>query len=193
MVSRTKDWIHARKEDRNQIIYIPLGTTYQLIVTSDSPFDAMTRVEEYSYRYPNNGVTRKEDLQSLSVMAGAKLMVQLPAVADDAVLKGSSVEYKQWVDGQNATVQVYRLYNRWSGEQLFTTSKSEYDGLIKIGRNGENVAWVSPSTSKTPVYRMYDPYSGDHFYMSNKSEYDSLEKIGWRKELPSTRSMTRWA
>jgi len=120
-------------------------------------------------------------------------MVQLPAVADDAVLKGSSVEYKQWVDGQNATVQVYRLYNRWSGEQLFTTSKSEYDGLIKIGWNGENVAWVSPSTSKTPVYHMYNPYSGAHFYMSNKSEYDSLEKIGWRKELPSTRSMTRWA
>lgn len=182
VVSRTNDWIHARKEDGNQIIYIPLGTTYQLIVTSDSPFDATTRVEEYSYRYPNNGVTRKEDLQSLSVMAGAKLMVQLPAVADDAVLKGSSVEYKQWVDGQNATVRVYRLYNRWSGEHLFTTSKSEYDGLIKIGWNGENVAWVSPSTSKTPVYRMYNPYSGDHFYTSNKSEYDSLEKIGWRKE-----------
>lgn len=182
VVSRSNDWIHAQTDGSNQVIYVPLGTDYQLVVTSDAAFDAVTRVEEYSYRYPNNGVTRKEDLPTLGVMAGAKLYVQLPAVSDDAVLNGSSVEYKQWVDGQNATVQVWRLYNRWSGEHLFTTSKDEYDGLVKIGWNGENVAWVSPSTSNTPVYRMYNPWSGDHFYTSNKDEYDSLQKIGWRKE-----------
>lgn len=180
--NRTNDWIHARMSGDSQVIYLPLGTSYELEVTSDSAFDANTTVEEYSYRYPNNGVTRKECLPALSVMSNATLCVELPAVSDDAVLKGSTVQYKQWVDGQESTVKVWRLYNRWSGEHLFTTDKNEYDSLVKIGWNGENVAWVSPRTSNTPVYRMYNPYSGDHFYTSNKTEYENLEKIGWKKE-----------
>lgn len=59
-LSRTNDWIHARKEDANQAIYVPLGTTYQLIFTSDTAFDAVTCVEEYLYHYLNNNATRKE-------------------------------------------------------------------------------------------------------------------------------------
>ena len=32
-----------------------------------------------------------------------------------------------------SSVPMYRLYNRWSGEHLFTASKSEYDHLASIG------------------------------------------------------------
>jgi hypothetical protein len=79
-------------------------------------------------------------------------------------------------------VSMYRLYNRWSGEHLFTASADEYAFLASIGWTQEGIAWKSPSASDTPVYRLYNPYSGDHFYTSDKTEYDYLGSIGWNQE-----------
>lgn len=78
-------------------------------------------------------------------------------------------------------VEVYRLYNRWSGEHLFTLSASERDVLVPLGWTSEGTAWVAP-TAGTPVYRLYNPYSGDHHYTSDKSEYDYLQTLGWNGE-----------
>ena len=77
---------------------------------------------------------------------------------------------------------MYRLYNQWSGEHLFTTSGSEYSYLGSIGWNQEGTAWTSPASSSRPVYRLYNPYSGDHHYTMAVSEYDYLGSIGWNKE-----------
>ena len=77
---------------------------------------------------------------------------------------------------------VYRLYNRWSGEHLFTASHEEYSQLEDIGWNGEGLAWYAPVESASPVYRLYNPYSGDHHYTREKREYDHLGSIGWRQE-----------
>lgn len=79
-------------------------------------------------------------------------------------------------------VTVYRAYNKWSGEHLFTTSAQEYANLTQIGWTGEGEAWKCPSDSLTPVYRLYNPYSGDHQYTMSASEYASLASIGWRQE-----------
>ena len=79
-------------------------------------------------------------------------------------------------------VPMYRLYNQWSGEHLFTLSKDEVDSLTSIGWKYEGVAWQSPSFSLDPVYRLYNPYSGDHFYTSDWSEYEYLGSIGWNQE-----------
>ena len=83
------------------------------------------------------------------------------------------------------TVPMFRLYNRWSGEHLFTTSKSEYDHLESIGWKKEGIAWTAPEKSSHPVYRLYNPYSGDHFYTGDQNEYDHLGSIGWKKEYIS--------
>lgn len=83
---------------------------------------------------------------------------------------------------KSTTVTIYRLYNPYSGEHLFTDSESEYNYLGTNGWRKEDVAWTSPATSNTPVYRLYNPYSGDHHYTTDLDEYNSLEKIGWRKE-----------
>lgn len=79
-------------------------------------------------------------------------------------------------------VPMYRLYNQWSGEHLFTASKEEYNNLASIGWTQEGVAWLSPAKSASPVYRLYNPYSGDHFYTGSESEYSHLGSIGWNKE-----------
>lgn len=79
-------------------------------------------------------------------------------------------------------VQVYRLYNRYDGDHMFTTSKSEYDLLVSLGWNGEGKAWSAPGTSDTKVYRLYNPYSGDHFFTTSEEEYNNLGEIGWNQE-----------
>lgn len=92
----------------------------------------------------------------------------------------NTVTGKATVHKPNAPM--YRLYNRWSGEHLFTTDESEYSHLASIGWTQEGVAWISSGWSESPVYRLYNPYSGDHFYTSNKAEYDHLGSIGWNQE-----------
>ena len=77
---------------------------------------------------------------------------------------------------------IYRLYNKWSGEHLFTASFEEYCNLDSIGWDGEWIAWYAPEKSASPVYRLYNPYSGDHHYTREEREYDHLGSIGWRQE-----------
>lgn len=81
-----------------------------------------------------------------------------------------------------STQEMYRLYNPYSGEHLYTLSTSEYNSLGKIGWRKEGIAWMCPKSSSTPVYRLYNPYSGDHHYTTSKTEYNNLGKIGWRQE-----------
>lgn len=42
--------------------------------------------------------------------------------------------------------EIWRLYNHWSGEHLFTTSLDEYDSCRKAGWNGEKLAWTVPAS-----------------------------------------------
>lgn len=76
---------------------------------------------------------------------------------------------------------MYRLYNRWSGEHLYTSDLSEYERLGQIGWNQEGVAWVAPSDGDS-IYRVYNPYSGDHHYTLNAEERDRLVVLGWNDE-----------
>lgn len=80
-----------------------------------------------------------------------------------------------------STMAIWRLYNHWDGDHLFTTDQTEYDHLATIGWTQEGVAWRSPSSGNA-VYRLYNPYSGEHLYTRNASERDSLVSIGWNYE-----------
>ncbi len=77
------------------------------------------------------------------------------------------------------SVAVYRLYNQWSYEHLYTTKEDEKNELVGIGWTYENVAWYAPE-SGIGVYRLYNPYSYDHYYTKNKSEADGLVDLGWQ-------------
>lgn len=87
-------------------------------------------------------------------------------------------------NGQTNTnpVTMYRLYNEWSGEHLYTADTAEYESLATVGWAQEGMAWQSPASSSTPVYRLYNPYSGDHFYTQDKDEYERLGAVGWNQE-----------
>jgi muramidase-2 len=81
-----------------------------------------------------------------------------------------------------ATQDVLRLYNRWSGEHLYTTSRTEYNSLGKVGWSGEGTAWAAPGSGSNPVWRLYNRWSGDHLLTSDRKEYDALGRAGWNRE-----------
>ena len=86
------------------------------------------------------------------------------------------------------TQQMWRLYNPYTGEHLYTADGNEYASLGKIGWRQEGVAWLAPASSGDPVWRLYNPYSGDHHYTMNIDEYAELGHIGWVQEGVAWRS-----
>ena len=82
-----------------------------------------------------------------------------------------------------ATVTMYRLYNPYTGEHLYTSSVAERDDLRNVGWNYEGEAWKAPS-SGTEVHRLYNPYveGGDHHYTTKAAEVEMLKAAGWSYE-----------
>ena len=80
-------------------------------------------------------------------------------------------------------VQMFRLYNPYTGEHLYTSSEVEKAARVADGWNDEGKAWVAPSTG-TEVHRLYNPYApgGDHFYTTSAAEVEMLKAAGWSYE-----------
>lgn len=79
---------------------------------------------------------------------------------------------------------MWRLYNPYTGEHLYTASANERNTLAEIGWEAEGVGWIAPTSSNTPVYRLYNPYvpGGDHHYTTSVEECMALVNEGWRDE-----------
>ena len=106
---------------------------------------------------------------AMTLTALSLSLTGLPAVRAEAA---SSAE----------TVDMYRLYNKNTGEHFYTASIGERNKLIAGGWNDEGIGWLAPKTSSTPVYRLYNPNSQDHHYTVNATEKDFLVKSGWKSE-----------
>ena len=60
---------------------------------------------------------------------------------------------------------VYRVYNPYNGEHLYTTNYEEFKVITKNGWDDEGIAFMSESKEKgQAVYRVYNPNSGLHHY-----------------------------
>ena len=78
---------------------------------------------------------------------------------------------------------VYRLYNRFTGEHLYTNDANEVKVLYKDHQWGfEGIAWYTP-TEGIPVYRLYNPILGNHLYTTDTNEVNVLtSQHGWVKD-----------
>lgn len=75
-----------------------------------------------------------------------------------------------------ATIPVYRLYNRQTGEHLYTKNTVERNYLIAIGWADEKVAFTAYAYTGTPVYRFFNRIGGEHFYTTSIVERNALMK-----------------
>jgi hypothetical protein len=108
---------------------------------------------------------------------------------------GEAGDTSSWtnIDGESATyplteaetVPLYRLYNRVSGEHLYTSDAEEAKNLPVEAPDwvSEGDAWVSPAFGE-PVYRLYNPILGDHHYSKDQNEINTLvAEHGWKVEI----------
>lgn len=114
------------------------------------------------------------------ILAAALLAVGLVfspavAIADETVDEAQTTE----ASAASGTVTMYRLYNKYSGEHLYTKDQNERTNLVKAGWKDEGVAWIAPAKSDTPVRRMYNCYTGDHHYTTSRDEVKTLIHAGW--------------
>ena len=85
-------------------------------------------------------------------------------------------------DGSDSLQNIYRLYNPYSGEHLYTLSESEASFLTSIGWRREGRAWLSSGTRG--VLREFNPYEtvGTHNYTLSTTEDEWLGTLGWKRE-----------
>lgn len=102
------------------------------------------------------------------------------AVYTDAA--GDKTSGDKTSDGQVVSGDVFRLYNRSTGEHLLTSDIAEKDKLLRSKEwSSEGMVWSYRDGTGIPVYRIYKPGYG-HRFTQHKSEYDNCLKNGWRSE-----------
>ena len=78
---------------------------------------------------------------------------------------------------------MYRLYNPYTHEHLFTTDATEKDNLVSLGWRFEGtVGKVYMHGEKGGVYRLYNPTTGEHHYTTKEDELAKCVKAGWINE-----------
>ncbi len=96
-----------------------------------------------------------------------------------------SEDADQQTSTDGSRVAMFRLYNKWTGEHFYTSSKSERDKIVKAGWTYEKIEWYAPTSEDAKsVYRLYNKYvdGGDHHYTTDADEKDKCVKEGWTYE-----------
>lgn len=106
--------------------------------------------------------------------APAQPKAQAKAAAAPASTKAAQPE-------QQATIQIYRVYNPNSGEHLHTMNANERNFLVNLGWRYEGVSMLVTPTGHQ-LHRIYNPNSGEHHYTLNMNEINMLKQAGWRYE-----------
>ena len=96
-----------------------------------------------------------------------------------ALVAQAQAEVKNIVN--QASTNVYRLYNSGLKVHLYTTDSNEYAVLGERGWSQEGIAFKSAKEG-TPVYRLYNEELKVHLYTTDANEYAVLATRGWRQE-----------
>ena len=108
------------------------------------------------------------------------------AVTKNLTVKAASAsagaEYIAESEAADATTTLYRLYNTWTHEHLFTTDKNEYDMLVAAGWTAEESTGKVAVKQGKGVYRLYNPTTGEHHYTTDEDEVADCVKAGWKNE-----------
>ena len=77
-------------------------------------------------------------------------------------------------------IPIYRLYNKYTSEHLYTSDENERNVLYESeGWGFEGTGWYAPSCG-TPVYRLYNAGLGSHLYTTDLNEVSVLTaEYGW--------------
>lgn len=77
---------------------------------------------------------------------------------------------------------MYRLYNTWTGEHLFTINPQEKDNDVAAGWTFEGTVGKALLEKGDPVYRLLNPNTGEHHYTMAQDEVKNCVAAGWKDE-----------
>ena len=77
---------------------------------------------------------------------------------------------------------MYRLYNSWTGEHLFTINPQEKDNDVAAGWTFEGTVGKALLEKGDPVYRLLNPTTGEHHYTMAQDEVKNCVAAGWKDE-----------
>ena len=157
----------------------PAVTGNKVTITVKAESDAKVT---YTYKWYGNGQLLNETSDTLTASAEGSYYVEVTATdADGQTATAQSNPVYVYFDGQ----VMYRLYNPYNGEHLYTADTLERDVLDNIGWNYEGIGWIAPVyDASTPVYRLNNPFAplGDHHYTTSLVEYEACIEAGWEGE-----------
>ena len=95
--------------------------------------------------------------------------------------------YKLTIADKVESCVIYRVYNRNTGEHLFTANYKEAEKLTQkswVYEGGAFCGFKQEVKGSYPVYRVYNPNAkgGDHHYTKSIGEVNKLVKLGWKKD-----------
>lgn len=111
----------------------------------------------------------------LSVMMG------FTGVGSANALGGWRGEGIAWSSPATGGVPVYRLYNPYSGQHLYTKDLRERENNEKLGWQYEFIAFQA-DVDGSPVFRLYNPNDGLHHFTQDVTELRALVALGWIDE-----------
>lgn len=155
---------------------LKVGESFELVAKVE-PEDATNKGVTWSSSNPS--VVSVDDKGKVSALLSGEAIITATTVdggysASCTVVSGDT----PIGDGQ----EMYRLYNTFSGEHLYSSDDGEISWLVGCGWNNEGVSWIAPKASTTSVYRLYNPNSGEHHYTTDAFERDYLDSVGWNYE-----------
>lgn len=142
-----------------------------------------------------------QECSGLMAVIRAVLLAAAVLISAGAFVRGSAASVSAATD----FIPLYRMYNRKTGEHLYTKDVNEKN-VLRGSRiwNFEGIAWYSPASSSRPVYRVFNPETGEHLYTMDSHEKKVLtsehqwkdEGVAWysddQKRVPVYRLFNRF-
>ncbi len=128
----------------------------------------------------SGGVARRTRAYSTVICVGRPYYNAAPAPAPEPEPEPPKIYPGMEPDMSVKSGTMYRLYNAYTGDHMFTADPDERTGLINSGWQDEGVAWSMPMVA--PIYRIYNPHTGDHMITTSLDECNGLIDAGWQYE-----------
>lgn len=146
-------------------------------------YDPAGATGSYTFQWLESGIIGKYELSNLTLIDTNHVVYDL----EDQTAGDYTVNFGAGISGaffDNAQT-LFRLYNKWDGQHLYTGDPVERQTAIKNGWTDEGLAWYAPTNANLidrPVYRLYNNWTGEYHYTTGEAERVKMIADGWTDE-----------
>ena len=175
--------ITFKDDDKTQTVKVENGKAIDTDTLTGESMPANPTKTGYTFKGWNTQENGKGQTFTGASVVNSDMTVHAIYTEDPVSVSASAnAEDLAAAEAAHATVAMYRLYNPYTHEHLFTTDKNEYDMLVAAGWTAEGSAGKVAVKQGKGVYRLYNPTTGEHHYTTSEDEVANCVKAGWKNE-----------